>query len=553
MAKKLRNIIISAVIVLGCVCFVASSSSDNFKIVKNLDIFFSVFRELNLLYVDDIDADKIVKSGIDGMLNELDPYTTFLPEEDSEEFDLATTGEYSGIGAIVGVKNNYIQISETYKDFPADKAGLVSGDLILSIDNVSLHGKTTTEASNLLKGEQGTTVNLRIVKLKTSDTVNVKLTRDKIHISGIAHAGIMHDNIGYIALSSFTQSCQKDFKNVLRELEASKQMKSLIIDLRGNTGGWLEGAIDIVGMFVKKGTEVVYSRGRIKDFDYSYKTKEEPLELNIPIVVLVNSGSASSSEIVAGALQDLDRAVIVGTRTFGKGLVQTVRPVGYNSRIKLTTAKYYIPSGRCIQAHNFSERNEDGSVATIPDSLKKEFNTSHGRKVYDGGGIMPDIEVKTDEFSDIAISLILRNLISEFAIEYFAKHENIAEPEKFKITDADYLSFIEFLSDKEYDYQTKTENLAEKLSEEIKNGKYSDNIKTQIDVLKTQIAHDKTKDLQTYKHEISQLIEEEIAGKYFYQQGRIRKILTDDKQLDAAIDILLNLNKYNEILNNNNL
>ncbi|MDR1551982.1 MAG: S41 family peptidase [Prevotellaceae bacterium] len=549
MAKKLINIIISTAIVLLCACFIASSSSDNFKIVKNLDIFFSVFRELNLLYVDDIDADKIVKSGIDGMLNELDPYTTFLPEEDSEEFDLATTGEYSGIGAIVGIQNSYIQIAETYKDFPADKAGLVSGDLILSIDNISLYEKTTTEASNLLKGEQGTTVNLQIVKLKTSDTVNVKLTREKIHISGIAHAGIMHNNIGYIALSSFTQSCQKDFKNVLRELEATKQMKSLIIDLRGNTGGWLEGAIDIAGMFVKKGTEIVHSRGRIKDFDYSYKTKEEPLELNIPIVVLVNGGSASSSEIVAGALQDLDRAVIVGTRTFGKGLVQTVRPVGYNSRIKLTTAKYYIPSGRCIQAHNFSERNEDGSVATIPDSLKKEFNTVHGRKVYDGGGIMPDIEVKTDEFSDIAISLVLRNLIAEFAIKYFAKHENIAEPENFKITDADYFDFIEFLSDKEYDYQTKVENLAEKLSEEIKNGKYNDNIKSQIDALKNQITHDKIKDLQTYKHEISQLIEEEIAGKYFYQQGRIRKILTDDRQLDAAIDILLNPNKYSEILN----
>ncbi|MDR2065951.1 MAG: S41 family peptidase [Prevotellaceae bacterium] len=549
MSKKIKNIVISTIIVLACVCFTASSPSDNFKIIKNLDIFFSVFRELNLLYVDDIDADKIVKSGIEGMLNELDPYTTFLSEEDIEEFDLATTGEYSGIGAIVGVKNNYIQIVETYKDFPADKAGLVSGDLILSIDNVSLHGKTTAEASNLLKGEQGTTLNALTVKLKTSDTVNVQLTREKIHISGIAHAGIIRDNTGYIALSSFTQNCQKDFKNVLRELEATKQMKSLIIDLRGNTGGLLDAAVDIVGMFVKKGTEVVYSRGRIKDFDYSYKTKEEPLLLDIPIVVLVNSGSASSSEIVAGALQDLDRAVIIGTRTFGKGLVQTVRHVGYNSRIKLTTAKYYIPSGRCIQAHNFSKHNEDGSVATIPDSLKKEFNTVRGRKVYDGGGIMPDIEVQPDEFSDIAISLALRNLIFEYAIRYFSKHEHIGEPEKFKITDADYLDFTEFLSDKEYDYQTKAENIVETLAAEIKKGKYNDSIKTQIDALKNLITHDKTKDLQTHKYEISQLINEEIASKYFYQQGRIRKMLTDDKQIDAALNILLNPNRYNEILN----
>ncbi|MDR2292056.1 MAG: S41 family peptidase [Prevotellaceae bacterium] len=549
MSKKIKNIILSAVIVLICICFTAASSSDNFKIVKNLDIFFSVFRELNLLYVDDIDADKIVKSGIEGMLNELDPYTTFLSEEDSEEFDLATTGEYSGIGAIVGVKNNYIQIVETYKDFPADKAGLVSGDMFLSIDKVSLQGKTTTEASNLLKGEQGTTLNARVVKLKTSDTINIKLTREKIHISGIAYAGIIHDNIGYISLSSFTQNCQKDFKNALHELEATRQMKSLIIDLRGNTGGWLEAAIDIVGMFVKKGTEVVYSRGRIKDFDYSYKTKEEPLQPDIPVVVLVNSGSASSSEIVAGALQDLDRAVIAGTRTFGKGLVQTVRQVGYNSRIKLTTAKYYIPSGRCIQAHNFSKLNEDGSIATIPDSLKKEFNTAHGRKVYDGGGIMPDIEVKADEFSDIAISLAVRNLLSDYAINYFSKHEHIDKPENFEITDDDYRDFIAFLADKEYDYQTKVENMVEKLSEEVQKGKYTDDIKTQIEALKSQITHDKNRDLQTHKHEISQLINEEIAGKYFYQQGRIRKMLTDDRQLKAAVNILLDKNKYNEILN----
>lgn len=548
MSKKIKNIIVSTIIVAACASFIAASSSDNFKIVKNLDIFFSVFRELNLLYVDDIDAEKIVKSGIDGMLSELDPYTTYLPEEDTEEFDLATTGEYSGIGAIIGAKNNYVQIVETYKDFPADKAGLVAGDLILSIDNNSLQGKTTSEASNMLKGEQGTTLIAQVVKIRTSDTTTVKLTREKVHISGIVHAGIVRDSVGYIALSAFTQNCQKDFKNVLRDLEKTKQMKSLIIDLRGNTGGLLDAAVDIVGMFVKKGTEVVYSRGRIKDFDYSYKTKEEPIQLNIPVVVLVNSGSASSSEIVAGALQDLDRAVILGTRTYGKGLVQTVRPVGYNARIKLTTAKYYIPSGRCIQAHNFSERNEDGSVATIPDSLKKEFITSNGRKVYDGGGVMPDVEIKSDEYSDIAISLVIRSLISDYAIQYFAKHEQIAEPENFKITDADYLDFIKFLSDKEYDYQTKAESLAEKLSEEIKNKKYADNIQTQTETLITRITHDKLKDLQTYKQEILQLINEEISSKYYYQQGRIRTMLTDDKQLNKAIDILLNKNKYNEIL-----
>ena len=550
MLKKIKNRIISIAVVCACVSIIAATSPDNFKIVKNLDVFFSIFRELNLFYVDDIDVDKVIKSSIEGMLSELDPYTSFVPEDD-HEFDLATTGEYSGIGAIIGAKNNYVQIIDTYRDFPADKAGLVAGDLILSIDNISLKGKSTTEASNMLKGEKGSIVELSVVKIKTSDTTNIKLTREKIHISGVAHAGIMHDSIGYIALSSFTQNCQKDFKTVLRELKKTQQMKSLIIDLRGNTGGLLDAAVDIVGMFVKKNTEVVYSRGRIKDFDYSHKTKTEPEDLNIPIVVLVNSSSASSSEIVAGALQDLDRAVILGTRTYGKGLVQTVRPVGYNSRIKLTTAKYYIPSGRCIQAHNFSERNEDGSVASIPDSLKKEFNTMCGRKVYDGGGIMPDIEIKSENFSDIAVSLFLHSLITEYSIQYFAKHDKICEPEEFKITDKDYHDFIQFLSDKEYDYQTKTENIVQQLSEAVNNSKYSNDIKMKVDALQKEIAHDKTKDLQIHKQEISQLLSEEIAGRYYYQQGRIRAMLTDDKQLDGAINILISPNKYNEILYNN--
>lgn len=549
MLKKIKNTIISVSVVLACASVIAATLSDNFKIVKNLDVLFSVFRELNLFYVDEIDVDKTVKSGIDGMLSELDPYTDFLPAED-DEFDLATTGEYSGIGAVISEKNKYVQVVETYQNFPADKAGLVSGDLILSIDNTSLHGKSTTEASDMLKGEQDSPLELRVVKIKTSDTVNLKLIRQKIHISSIIHAGIISDSTGYIALSSFTVDCQKDFKTALRELSKNKKINSLIIDLRGNRGGTLESAIDIVGMFVKKDTEVAYSRGRIKDFDYSYKTKEDPENLNIPIVVLVNSGSASSSEIVAGALQDLDRAVIVGTRSFGKGLIQTVRPVGYNARLKLTTAKYYIPSGRCIQAHNFSERNEDGSVATIPDSLKKEFQTVNGRKVYDGGGIMPDVEIQSELFSDIAISLILRNLIVEYSIQYFAKHDRIKEPENFHITDADYTDFMQFLSDKEYDYQTKAEHFANQLSEEIDKSKYDNNIKAQVDALKKEIAHDKTKDLLLHKEEISQLIREEIAGRYYYQQGKIQAMLTKDIQLDSALSVLQNPTKYNEILQN---
>lgn len=551
MIKKIKTIFFSIALFSVSLIFVSSAAPDNFKIVKNLDLFFAAFRELNLLYVDEINPDEVIKSGIEGMLSDLDPYTDYLPEEDMDEFDLLTTGEYSGIGALVGKKGDYIQISETYRGFPADKAGLVSGDIVLEIDGVSLKDKSTTDASNLLKGEQSTTLEMRVVKIKNNDTVNVKLAREKVHISSIVHSGFVGDDVGYIALTSFTQTSGKDFKEALKSLEQSGKMKSLVVDLRGNTGGSIGAAIDIVGLFVPKGTEVVHARGRVKDFEYSYKTLDNPINTSVPIAVLVNSSSASASEIVAGALQDLDRAVIVGTRTFGKGLMQTVRPIGYNSSIKITTAKYYIPSGRCIQAHNFAERNEDGSVATIPDSLKKEFTTAHGRKVYDGGGIMPDIDTQASEYSNIAISLMLRNLITEYSIQYFAKHESIDAPEKFKITDSDYNDFIEFLSDKEYDYQTQAESLANKLADEIKKGKYDETIQKDIDALKTRIAHDKQKDLQTHKSEISQLLNEEISARYYYQAGRVRSMLTNDEQFDAALQILKNTNKYNSMLSTN--
>ena len=526
----------------------AAPPDNDFKIVKNLDLFFSVFRELKLFYVDDIDPDKIIKNGIEGMMSDLDPYTEYMTEEEAKDFEEATTGEYGGIGSLIQKSGDYTKISEVYKGFPADKAGLVAGDLMLEIDGVSLKGKTTEEVSNMLKGQKGTSFKLKLAKIKTKDTVDIKLVREKIHITGITYYNAFTDGVGYIRLSSFTQGCSKDFRSAFIDLKNTKSISSLVIDLRGNGGGSMEEAIKIVNMFVSKGTEVVRSKGRVAELDHVYKAEEEPIDVNIPIAVLVNSGSASASEIVAGAIQDLDRGIVVGTRTFGKGLIQAVRPLSYNVKIKMTTAKYYTPSGRCVQAHNFSKRNEDGSVSFIPDSLKTMYHTKAGRVVYDGGGILPDVQDSLETYSNISVSLILRGLIADYSIKYYCEHDKATEPETFKLNDADYTDFVSFLEGKEYDYQTRSESLLKQLKAAVEKEKYDDVVEKEIAVLEEKLAHDKKKDLEVFKPEIKRLIEEEIAVRYYYQEGRIRALLKDDSQFSKAVEYLLSSQKYSELL-----
>lgn len=526
----------------------AAPPDNDFKVVKNLDLFFSVFRELKLFYVDDIDPDKIVKNGIDGMLSELDPYTEFMTEDEAKDFVEATTGEYGGIGSLIQKSGDYTKISEVYKGFPADKAGLIAGDLMLEIDGVSLKGKTTEEVSSLLKGAKGTKFNLKVAKVKTKDTVDVKLTREKIHISSITYCDLLPNGVGYIRLASFTQGCSKDFRKTFLDLKSRGSMNSLVIDLRGNGGGPTDDAIKIVGMFVPKGTEVMSAKGRITEFDQVFKTEEEPIDTAIPLAILVNSGSASSSEIVAGAIQDLDRGIVVGTRTFGKGLVQAVRPLSYNAKVKITTAKYYTPSGRCVQAHNFSKRNEDGSVSFIPDSLKKAYYTKAGRVVYDGGGILPDIQDSIEMYSNISVSLLLRGLISAYSVKYHCEHEQAVAPEVFELSDADYADFVSFLEGKEYDYQTRSESLLKQLRAVVEKERYDDMVGKEIAALEEKLAHDKKKDLEVFKPEIKRLIEEEIAVRYYYQEGRVRSILKDDSQLDKAVEYLLAPDKYRKVL-----
>ena len=524
------------------------AQSNDFKIVKSTDIYFSILRELLMYYVDTVKVDKLIDTSIEAMLNSLDPYTEYVPEEQSEAFDFMITGSYGGMGALIRKTENGIQITDPYKGFPADKAGLVPGDCIIEIDGVSTKDMDATEGSNRLKGPAGSKLKLKVVKIKTGDTLDIPVTRMRIHIPDVAYSGILRDSIGYILLTGFTKEGSKDFANAFQILKNTGKMKSLIIDLRSNGGGSLDEAVNILGMFIPKGTNAVEARGRLKEFEIIYKTKDHPVAPEIPIAVLVNSLSASASEIVAGAIQDLDRGVVVGTRTFGKGLVQSVRDLNYNAKVKITTAKYYIPSGRCIQIVDYTHRKEDGSVGNIPDSLIRTFTTSNGRTVYDGGGITPDIKVESPTYSKIAFSLVARDLIRPFALDYFVKLPTIASPETFRLTDNEYNDFVDYLMSKNFNEKTDSELLFEKFIETAKNDKLYNLFQTEIDALQQKIITDKRAELMRFRPELQNLLEEEICAIYYYQEGRIRSAIRRDQQIDKALEILSNREEYRKIL-----
>jgi carboxyl-terminal processing protease len=490
----------------------ANAQSDDFNAVKSTDIYFSILRELSLYYVDSVQIGKLVDASIHAMLEQLDPYTEYVPEEDSEAFDFVITGRYGGIGAIIRKSDCGIQITDPYQGYPADKAGLTAGDCILEIDGKALKSVDVQTASNRLKGLAGSALTLKVRKLKTGDTLDLQLAREHIHISDVHYHCLLKDSIGYIHLNAFTKDGSRDFIKTFLALKKTGKMKSLILDLRSNGGGSLDEAVNIVGAFVPRGTTVVEARGRLKDFEAKYVTREHPLDTVIPITVLVNNMSASSSEIVAGALQDLDRAVIVGTRTFGKGLVQSVRDLGYNAKLKITTAKYYTPSGRCVQIVDYSHRREDGSVGTIPDSLIKAFKTRNGRTVYDGGGITPDVVVELPGYHKISYSIAARDLLRSYALTYFVAHDAIAPPETFRLTDAEYDDFVQYLIDKDFNEQPD--------------------------------------EFAQFKPELKKLLEEEICTLYYYQQGRLRNELPRDNQANKAIDVLSDQTAYKKILAN---
>ena len=542
MSKKVKIFIISVVVLISSFSFTDSY----FEIAKNLDIFTTVYRELNNYYVDETDPGKLMKTAIDKMLKSLDPYTNYIPESEIEDFQFMTTGQYGGIGAVITKRKDYVFISEPYEGFPAQKAGLIAGDKILEINGESAKGKNTEDVSKALKGQPNTEVQLLIERPYLDDPFSVSFKRQKISVKSVPFYSYLNEGIGYIKLRSFTRNCSNDIKDAFLDLKKQGDLKGLILDLRANPGGLLNESVNIVNLFVNKGQEVVSTRGKIKSWDKVYKASKSPADLEIPIVVLINQSSASASEIVAGAIQDLDRGIVIGQRSFGKGLVQQTKKLSYNSQLKLTVAKYYIPSGRCIQALDYSNRNEDGSVGKVPDSLMTAFKTKNGRTVYDGGGINPDIEIDQDDISNLIVSLIQERLFFDYATYY--KHQNPSLDSLFIMDDTGFNSFVDFLGDKSYDYKTETEKAFEVLKNKSEKENYFVDIQDKYENLFQEFEINKKNDLIRNKEIIKEILSEEIASRYFYQEGRIRTSLNFDKEVQEAIIYLSKQDMYNSVL-----
>ncbi|MCX7862444.1 MAG: S41 family peptidase [Bacteroidales bacterium] len=546
--KRLKKIAIAFLIVTSVVVFTAFNDKVNFEIIKNLDIYYSLFRELNVYYVDEINPSEVIKKSIDAMLNSLDPYTVYIPESQIEDFRFMTTGQYGGIGALIQQRNKEIMISEPYEGSPAQKYGIQAGDVILEIDGKSIQGKKVDEISEILKGQPNTSITIKLRKAITNQIETLTIQRQEIKINNIPYYGIIEQNIGYIYLSNFTENATADFVKAYKELQ-NQGMQQLIIDLRGNPGGLLMEAVNLMSLFVPKGTLIVSTKGRIKEWEKEYRSTTAPLDVNIPIAVLVNSTSASASEIIAGAMQDLDRGIVVGQRTFGKGLVQTTRDLSYNAKLKVTTAKYYTPSGRCIQAIDYSHRNPDGSVGKIPDSLINAFKTSRGRIVYDGGGIAPDLNVEPEKLSPLTEALVEHYVIFDYASKFRHENPSIEGLNNVFVSEKVYQDFVKFAMSYKFDYQTQSEVALEELTASLKEDKYYDMTKDNLEALKKQIQHNKEQDFKLFEKEIRQLLFEEIASRYFYQKGRILAMLRDDPVLSKAKEILTNQSEYKKILN----
>ena len=526
-----------------------SFKSDYFEIAKNLEIFTDLYKELNTYYVDETDPGKLIKSAMDEMLQTLDPYTNYIPESEIEDFQFMTTGQYGGIGAMITKRDEYVYISEPYEGFPAQKSGLMAGDKILEVNNISVKGKSTEEVSKLLKGQPNTNVSILIERKYINEPFEVSFKREKVTVGSVPYFGLLENNIGYVKLRSFTRNCSNDLKNAILKLK-DQNATSLILDLRGNPGGLLNESVKIANFFVNQGEDIVSTKGKIKSWEKVYTATNKPIDTEIPLVVLIDQSSASASEIVSGSLQDLDRAVIVGKRSFGKGLVQQTRKLSYNSQLKLTVAKYYIPSGRCIQALDYSNRNEDGSVGKIADSLSTEFRTKNNRKVYDGGGITPDLVTESEVSSKILLSLFRERLFFDYATEYRLKNENILSAKDFKITDEKFLDFKNFLSDKEYEYETDTEKAYKKLKKVAEEENYFESMKNNFDLLVTKIDDAKSDDLEKNKDFVKEILANEIVSRYYYQKGRIQSSLNYDKDILEAITVLSDSTKYKQILSN---
>ena len=546
----MRNTILAlALLVAFPFGMMAQEKQNNFEIAKSIDIYNSLLRELNLNYVDEINPGELNETAIKAMLDELDPYTVFIPESDIENAKFMTTGEYGGIGALIQYDGELTRISDPYEGWPAQKAGIIAGDAILEVNGVDCKKKNTQEVSNLLKGQPGTEVKLKIKRYGEDKPLEMTLKREKVKIDNIPYYKVFDNGVAYLALSGFTRDAGKEVKDKLLEMKKNHTLKGFVLDLRGNGGGLMNEAVDIVNLFIPKAKAVVSMKGKAANANSIHPTTNDPVDLEIPLAILVDGNSASASEIVAGAIQDYDRGVIIGQRTFGKGLVQNILPLSYNTQMKVTVAHYYIPSGRCIQEIDYSHKKD--TTQTKTDTLGKSFKTLGGRTVYEGHGIMPDVKVKRDAYATVTAYLFAKNYIFDYANKFYHEHKSIAPAESFQIDEATYQDFMKFVKDKKFAYTTESEKAIEKLKKTAKEEGYLDKIKPQIELLEKNLAAEKENDLISNRKDIEELLRSEIVGRYYYQKGRIVASLNDDPDLKRAFEILLNTNgkdEYHSIL-----
>jgi carboxyl-terminal processing protease len=545
MSKKLGAAIIILTIIVG---FSFTKPAERyFEIAKSLDIFATLFKEVNAYYVDEVDPKKLIREGIDNMLESLDPYTSYIPEDELESFRVTTTGQYAGIGALIGEVNKKTLITHPYKNFPAYRAGVKVGDEILAINGKDVRGKSTAAISSLLKGPAKTEVELKLKRSGQPQEIVVKIKREKITISNIAYSGLVGADVAYIKLDDFTPGAAKEVSDVITKLK-DQGAKKVILDLRENPGGLMNEAINIVNLFIPRDKEVVSTKGKMAEWNKTYSTLNNPLDTEIPVAVLISDGSASASEIVAGALQDYDRAILLGKKTFGKGLVQTTRQLSYNSQLKVTTAKYYIPSGRCIQALDYTNRKEDGTLKARSDSARTEFKTKNGRTVFDGNGIDPDVLTQDPFLSDVSVALIQEGLIFEYASKYCGEHSTVPDLKTFKLTDEEYAKFLEWIKSKKFVYKSTLEERVTRLMEEAKNQQYYNELESPLADLKKKIETTKSTDLIRFKKEISEILEQQIAFHFGLTEGEAAVSLPRDKTVTEAVKVLSDSQQYTSIL-----
>ncbi|HAA12916.1 MAG TPA: peptidase S41 [Cytophagales bacterium] len=549
MRKSKRLLGLFLVLTLSVTAFFAFDAPNDryFQIVKNLDIFASLFKEVNAYYVDEVNPNEMMKTGIDAMLNSLDPYTNYIPEDAIEEYRTMTTGRYGGIGALVGHRNGENVVIMPHEGYPAYRAGMKIGDRIVAINGYEIEGRSSDEISQLLKGQAGTPVTLKVRRFGEDDLMEFTLIREKIQIDNVTYSGMVADNVGLVRLTDFTMGASREVKNAIEELK-KQGAESVILDLRSNPGGLLNEAINICNLFVDRGQEVVSTRGKVTEWNKTYRTLNPSFDTEIPVAVLINSGSASASEIVAGVLQDYDRGILIGQKSFGKGLVQATRPLTYNSQLKVTTAKYYIPSGRCIQALDYTHRRPDGSVGKIADSLKVEFFTQNGRSVFDGGGVDPDVALAGQRLAPVTISLLRNNLIFDYATRYYYLHDKIAPASNFHLSNSEYKDFMQWLSDKSFDHRSETEQELAQLIATAKEERYYDEISSQLSALENRLSHNKEADLEKFKDEIIAELEQEIAAHYYLEIGRVESSFTHDQEVQEAIRVLNQPEEIDQLL-----